>query len=348
MDGSESAPARAVSSSFTIGSYLNYDDVLNFGRGVDMITFEIENVNIDALRQLKSEGIKILPDPDALELISDKGTQKEFYQDNNIPSSPFTLYQNKEEVLEAISNGTINLPFVQKLRRMGYDGRGVQVIKSESDLENLFAEASLVEDLVDLEKEISVIVARNAHGQKSSFSTVEMEFNPVANLVELLISPADVTEDVENKAHHLAEDIVEKLDYVGLMAVEMFVTKSGEVLVNEVAPRTHNSGHHTIESCITSQYEQQLRAVLDLPLGKTTMKSPAIMLNLLGEPGYEGSVKYDGFSECLDIEGVNVHIYGKAETRPFRKMGHVTILDETLEGARKKATFVKDNLKVIA
>ncbi len=348
MDGSQKSPASTVCTDFTLGSYLDYDDVLNFGRKVDMITFEIENVNIEALRQLKTEGVRILPDPDALELISDKGTQKQFYADQNIPSSPFKLFESDKKVLEALKSGAINFPFVQKLRRMGYDGRGVQIIKGENDLDKLFDAPSLVEDLVDLEKEISVIVARNESGETESFPTVEMEFNTEANLVEMLISPASLEESVEWNAHKLAGDVISALDYVGLLAVEMFVTKSGEVLVNEVAPRTHNSGHHTIESCMTSQYEQQLRAVLNFPLGKTTMKSPAIMLNLLGEPDYRGPVRYEGFSQCLALEGVNIHIYGKTETRPFRKMGHVTILDATLEGARKKANFVKEHLKVIA
>lgn len=348
LDGSAHAPASTVCTKFTQGSYTSYEDVLAFGRQVDLITFEIENVNIEALRQLKKEGVEIVPDPEVLELISDKGTQKSFYEANNIPSSAFQLFENKEEILDSISSGKLNLPFVQKLRRAGYDGRGVQVIRTEADLSNLFEAPSLVEPLVDLDKEISVIVTRNGKGDIESFPTVEMEFNPQANLVELLVCPAELDTAVENKATDLAQSVIAALNFTGLLAVEMFLTKSGELLVNEVAPRTHNSGHHTIESTVTSQYEQQLRAIFNFPLGKTTMKSPAIMLNLLGEPSYEGPVKYQGFEDCLNIEGVKIHIYGKEETRPFRKMGHVTILDDSIEGARKKATFVKENLKVIS
>lgn len=347
LDGSASAPASGVCNEFIQGSYLDYDDVLNFGRKVDAITFEIENVNINALRQLKEEGITILPDPDVLELISDKGTQKEFYEQNALPSSPFRLFKDKEEVIDALNNKEIKLPFVQKLRRMGYDGRGVQMIRTQSDFDKLFGAPSLIEEIVDMEKEISVIVARNKNGETQSFPTVEMEFNPVANLVELLISPANISESIEKRAVELAQSVISKLDFIGLLAVEMFLTKDGNLLINEIAPRTHNSGHHTIESCITSQYEQQLRSILNFPLGSTAMQSPAIMLNLLGEPGYEGVVKYQGFEECLKIEGVKIHIYGKAETRPYRKMGHVTILDQSIDGARKKANFVKENLKVI-
>lgn len=348
LDGSVKAPAATICTKFVQGSYLDYEDVLNFGRQVDMITFEIENVNNEALHQLQKEGVKIVPNPEVLHLISDKGTQKLFYAEHELPTSDFQLFDNAVAIRKAIDKGDVVFPFVQKLRRAGYDGRGVQIIKTEEDLGKLFTAPSLTEELVDLKKEISVIVARNEKGETASFPTVEMEFNPVANLVEQLICPANINAMIEKQAMDLAKRIINKLEFVGLLAVEMFLTKDGNLLINEVAPRTHNSGHHTIESNITSQYEQQLRAIFNLPLGKTTLRNPAIMLNLLGEPEHMGSVKYQGFEKCLGMEGVKIHIYGKEETRPFRKMGHVTIIDDSMDGARKKANFVKENLKVIA
>jgi 5-(carboxyamino)imidazole ribonucleotide synthase len=312
---------------------------------VDMITFEIENVNIKALQKLKAEGKKIFPDPDALEIIQDKGLQKEFYQNNQIPSPQFFLFKNKAEIIAASENDSIPFPFVQKLRQGGYDGKGVAVIRSQNDLKNLLEGASLIEKLVEIQTEISVIVARNQKGEIKCFPVVEMEFNE-ANMVEKLICPSSLNEKILQQANEIATKIISSLNLCGLLAVEMFVDKNNVVWVNEIAPRPHNSGHHTIESVITSQYEQLLRAIFNFPLGSTQLKMPSVMINLLGESGYEGAVRYEGLTDCMGIEGVKIHLYGKKITKPYRKMGHVTVLATTIEEAKVKADIAKKKLKV--
>ena len=326
---------------------MSYDNVLKLGRQVDMITYEMEAINVDALRQLKSEGIPVHPDPETLATIQDKGLQKEFYSEHGIPSPAYRLFADDQAIRDAIENGSLEYPFVQKLRRGGYDGRGVALIRSADDLELLLPGPSLVEDLVDLAAEISVIAARNPSGEIKCFPVAEMEFNAQANLVELLICPSSLDEDLQAKAVEIGEQVIGAFEIVGLLAIEMFVDKSGEVWVNEVAPRPHNSGHHTIESMVTSQYEQQLRAIFDFPLGSTRIKLPSAMINLLGEPGMEGPVRYEGMNECMREEGVKIHLYGKTTTRPFRKMGHVTILASTVDEARAKAELIKNKLRVI-
>lgn len=346
MENSPDCPAAPVANSFTLGDRLNYDDVLAFGRSVDMLTLEIEHVNIDALRQLKAEGKTVHPDPDALAIIQDKGLQKQFYADHGIPTSPWKTYDDEHGIRNAVAAGELQIPFVQKTRAAGYDGNGVMVVKHEEDLRNLLSGPSIAEEAVDIQKEIAVIVARNTKGELISYPSVEMEFNPTANLVERLICPADISDELEKQAEDLAMKVIGQFETAGVLAVEMFLTGSGELLVNEVAPRPHNSGHHTIESVVTSQYEQHLRAILSWPLGSTKIVMPAVMINLLGEPDHTGPVKYDGFDESMGIEGVNIHIYGKKETRPFRKMGHVTVIAPTLEDARSRAVQVKELLKV--
>lgn len=346
LDPDEHCPAASCSSFFVKGNYLNFDDVYNFGKKVDMLTFEIENVNIEALKKLKQEGLKIIPDPETLELIKDKGLQKEFYFKHNIPSAHFQLYTSKQEILTAIERGEINFPFVQKLRTGGYDGKGVSVIKTSSDVVSLLDGPSVIEESINIKKEISIIAARNNLGETKCFPTVEMEFNPTANLVEKLICPASIEEAINSEAMQLAKKIISSLNFCGLLAIEMFVTNQNKVLINEIAPRPHNSGHHTIESVITSQFEQLLRAIFNFPLGSTRLKSPAVMINLLGEQGYEGKVKYEGLTEAMAIEGVKIHLYGKKITKPFRKMGHVTILARSVEEAIKNAEIVKQKLKI--
>jgi 5-(carboxyamino)imidazole ribonucleotide synthase len=346
LDPDEHCPAASCSSFFVKGNYLNFDDVYNFGKKVDMLTFEIENVNIEALKKLKQEGLKIIPDPETLELIKDKGLQKEFYLKHNIPSAHFQLYTSKQEILTAIERGEINFPFVQKLRTGGYDGKGVSVIKTSSDVVSLLDGPSVIEESINIKKEISIIAARNNLGETKCFPTVEMEFNPTANLVEKLICPASIEEAINSEAMQLAKKIISSLNFCGLLAIEMFVTNQNKILINEIAPRPHNSGHHTIESVITSQFEQLLRAIFNFPLGSTRLKSPAVMINLLGEQGYEGKVKYEGLTEAMAIEGVKIHLYGKKITKPFRKMGHVTILARSVEEAIKNAEIVKQKLKI--
>lgn len=348
LDEKNDFPAASVCKRFIEGDFREFDDVLQFGRQVDALTIEIESVNIEALFQLQEEGLVIHPRPEALAIIQDKGLQKEFYRDHGLPTSPFSLWPDDASIREAVTDGRLTLPFVQKARKGGYDGRGVAVIRTLTDLDKLLPGASVVEDLVPIEKELAVIAARNPSGQVVSFPAVEMVFNPEANLVEWLLCPAQIDPEIERRAEALALATIEAFQISGLLAVELFLTPEGQVLVNEVAPRPHNSGHQTIEGCYTSQFEQHLRGILDLPLGSTRIKAPSVMVNLLGEPGYEGPVRYDGFEECIAIEGVFPHIYGKALTKPYRKMGHVTIVDPDMQQAQEKARLVQQKLKVIA
>ena len=344
LDPDPNAPCKNIATTFQSGALTDFDTVYQFGKSCDLITIEIENVNTAALLKLQSEGKKVFPQPEVIKLIQNKLHQKQFYTKNGIPTSPFIPTANKDEVMSQKDF----LPFVNKLETEGYDGRGVQVIMSEQELEKAFEAPSFVEQLVDFEVEIGVIVARNEKGEIRSYPTVEMAFHPEKNLVEYLFSPATLEKDIEKKAQEIAATIIEKLDMVGLLAVEMFVTKEGDVLVNEVAPRTHNSGHQTIEGNVTSQFEQHLRAILNMPLGDTSTVIPTAMVNLLGEEGHTGQAKYEGLDKVLEQEGVHLHLYGKKITKPFRKMGHVTIADKEMKGLKEKVKFVKEHLKIIA
>ena len=344
LDPYENAPCKNITDTFVKGDFNDFQAVYEFGKTVDLLTIEIEHVNVDALDKLEAEGLKIFPQPRIIRMIQDKGSQKIFYRTNQIPTSEFHLVENKNDLVHHRSF----LPFVQKLRKGGYDGRGVQMMKTDIDIVNGFDAPNVLEKFIDFEKEISVIVARNERGEMKTFPVVEMEFNSEANLVEFLISPADVSKKTAKLAKQIAEKIADDSLLVGVLAVEMFVLKDGEVLVNEVAPRPHNSGHQTIEGNITSQYEQHLRAILNLPLGSTDLIQPSVMVNLLGEKGYTGHAKYEGLEKVLMMEGVHVHLYGKKMTKPFRKMGHVTCVAEIPAEAMRKAKFVKENLKVIA
>lgn len=343
LDPDAAAPCSTISN-FTQGKLSDYQTVIDFGSACDLITIEIENVNVAALKELVKQGKKVFPQPEVIELIQDKRTQKEFYKANGIPTAEFILTTNRQEVIDNKSF----LPAVNKLGREGYDGRGVQVLRTEADLARAFDASGLLEKLIDFDKEIAVIVARSESGEVVSYPAVEMVFHPTANLVEYLFSPAAITSQIAAKADSIARSIIEKLGMIGLLAVEMFVTREGELLVNEVAPRPHNSGHQTIEANTTSQYEQHLRAILNLPLGSTDAYLPSAMVNLLGEKGYSGEARYDGLEEVLRTSGTHIHLYGKKLTKPFRKMGHVTIMDENIESLKKKANFVKQTLKVVA
>jgi 5-(carboxyamino)imidazole ribonucleotide synthase len=343
LDPDPSAPCNMLCE-FKQGKLTDYDTVVEFGKSCDLVTIEIENVNVSALKELRRLGKKIYPQPEVIELVQDKRTQKNFYKKNNIPTADFLLVESREEVIAQKSF----LPAVNKLGREGYDGRGVQVLRTEEDLDKAFDRPGLLEKLIDFEREISVIVARNESGATQTFPPVEMVFHPEANLVEYLFSPAKIDEDVANEADRIAKKIIADIDMVGLLAVEMFVTKDQKVLVNEIAPRPHNSGHQTIEANLTSQYQQHLRAILDLPLGDTSVIQKSAMVNLLGEEGFSGQARYNGLEEVLKIKGVYVHLYGKKLTKPFRKMGHVTIVDNDLDSLKKKANFVKQTLKITA
>ena len=347
LDKSKDFPAGVACNNLVEGDFNNFDDVYNFGKTVDVLTIEIEHVNTDALLKLEAEGLIIHPSPTALNLIKDKGLQKLFYQKHQIPTATFDLYESGEAIKTAIAEGSLIMPFVQKSRAGGYDGNGVAVIKNEADLDKILPTASMVEPLVDIAKELAVVVARNENGDIVAYPPVEMEFNPIANLVEFLVCPADISEEIAAAAETLAKNVIEKFDMCGLLAVELFLTPDNQLLVNEVAPRPHNSGHHTIDSCYTSQFQQHLRAILNLPLGSTKMKSPSVMVNLLGAEGYTGPAQYPGFAECMAIEGAKFHLYGKKITKPFRKMGHATILDTDIEKAKEKGRLVMEKFKII-
>jgi len=344
LDPDAEAPCKDVAHSLTIGSLNDFETVYKFGQDKDVITVEIENVSIEALEKLEAEGKKVFPQPAVLKIIRDKGLQKQFYADHNIPTPAFYLVNNKEEINNYISE----FPFMQKMRTGGYDGKGVTPLRNEKDLETAFEVPSVLEKFVDFEKELSVIVARNENGETKVYPTVECEFSPEANLVEFLFSPADVTLAIEKAAEELAISIIDKLGMVGILAVELFLTKDGQLLVNEIAPRPHNSGHHTIECNVTSQFEQHMRSVLNLPLGDTRIIQPGVMINLLGEKGFQGSVIYQGLETAIAIPGVKPHIYGKAETKSFRKMGHITIVAPTIEEAKTNGRIVKELVKVIS
>lgn len=344
LDPDKNAPCRKLCNRFECGSLSDFETVYNFGKDLDMITIEIEKVNVDALEKLEEEGVLVYPQSRIIRLIQDKGLQKQFFKQNDIPTSAFQLISTKEN----LKNTNLTIPYIQKLRKDGYDGKGVKKINTIGDLDTAFDEPSLIEEWVDFEKEIAVIVARNDDGDVATFPMVEMEFNPEANLVEFLIAPSTYGFDIQQRAEELAKKIANDLQIVGLLAVEMFLTKDGEILVNELAPRTHNSGHQTIEGNYVSQFAQHLRAIFNLPLGDTRCRSNAVMINVLGEEGYEGLAKYEGVEEILAMEGVYVHLYGKKFTKPFRKMGHVCIINDDRELAISNARKVQEILKVKA
>ncbi|MFM8450306.1 MAG: 5-(carboxyamino)imidazole ribonucleotide synthase [Haliscomenobacter sp.] len=348
LDKDPSFPAARFAAHFEAGDFNLESDVLRFGQMVDVLTIEIEHVHLGALHQLQASGLTIHPSPDVLETIKDKGLQKLFYAEHEIPTAPFVLYESYEAVLDALKKGTLKPPFVQKTRTDGYDGRGVAIIRTSSDYEKLIPGGTLIETIAPIEKELAVLVARNERGEIKAYPTVEMDFNPEANLVEFLICPARIDQELEARAEKLAIQVIEAFGVCGLLAVEMFLTQDGALWVNEVAPRPHNSGHHTIDSCTTSQFEQHIRAVLNLPLGDTRLHTPAVMVNLLGAPGFSGLVHYEGLSECLAIPGVHLHLYGKDETRPFRKMGHATIVAPDLGTAIDRAEQVRDTLRILS
>ena len=349
LDKDESFPAAPYATVFERGNFRDYDDVITFARNLDVVTIEIEHIDTRALHELEKKGVKVYPQPDKIDLIKDKGLQKQFYAEQGIATTDFKLFGSKEEVSRAVNAGSIQLPFVQKSRTGGYDGQGVAIIRNQQDLaEKLLEGPCLVEDMADIDKELAVVVARSATGEVKVFPTVEMEFHPTANLVEFLICPAALDGDTDGRASKLAVDVVQKMEIVGLLAVELFLTKDGELLVNEVAPRPHNSGHHTIEACATSQYEQHLRAILGLPLGDPSLLRPAAMINLLGAEDHSGPTTYDGWTDVLAIPEVHPHLYGKADTRPFRKMGHLTALGDTVAIARERAKKAKDLLQIVS
>ena len=343
LDSSAEAPCAQICNEFHQGNLLDFETVYNFGKQVDLLTIEIENVNIDALDLLEREGLTIYPTPKSIRIIQSKATQKNFYKDKNIPTAPYFHYAYLEELKHSYHNNIIEFPFVWKAARFGYDGTGVKIVRAFEDLENLPKGECIVEKLIPFKNELAVIVARNHNGEVASYPVVEMEFHPEANQVEYVICPARIDQSIAKKAREVALKVADAFDFVGLLAVEMFQTEEDEILVNEVAPRTHNSGHYSIEASYTNQFEQHLRSILNLPLGNTESKVAGIMVNLVGAEGHTGEVVYENIDKILQIDGVTPHIYGKKITKPFRKMGHVTIVDKDIVKARKVAQQVKKN-----
>ena len=349
LEKSADCPAAPYAFGVTEGDFNCYDDVMAFGKDMDILTIEIEHVNTAALRDLEKMGKIVHPSPAALETIKDKGLQKAFYAQNDIPTMPFVLFNTSDDVKNALKTGEITLPFVQKARTDGYDGKGVAVIRNPEDLSaKLLDGPCVIEQLADIDMEIAVIAAQNPDGDVATFPAVEMAFHPEANLVEMLVCPARISTMVAAQAEVLAESVIRALNVCGLLAVEMFLLKNGDLLINEVAPRPHNSGHHTIDTAVTSQFQQHLRAICNLPLGDTQQVRPAVMLNVLGEPAHKGPVHYEGAAACLNIAGVYLHLYGKALTAPFRKMGHITVAADTVEDAVRVGHHVKGLLRVVS
>lgn len=348
LDQSPDDPAARLAYKFVQGDFTKYEDVLSFGKQVDVLTIEIEKVNLEALVELEKMGKIVHPSPRALAIIKDKALQKQFFIDQGLPTVPQELFDKKDDVLKAIESGFLQIPFVQKLRTDGYDGRGVAIIRTEEDLPLLLEGLCLVEPLVEIEAEVAVIAARNVNGEIKTFPPVAMAFHPEANLVEYLYCPSGLGPALELEATQIAQAAIEALDICGLLAVEMFLTAEGDWLINEVAPRPHNSGHHTIECCNVSQFQQHLLAICNLPLIDPQLQLPGVMVNLLGEEGFEGPVKYMGIEQALRLGSVYVHLYGKKTTKPFRKMGHITVANRSVSQAIRTANFLKDHIKVIS
>ena len=348
IDGSAEAPSRLACDEFVQGDILDYDTVLEFGRSVDLLTFEIENVNVDALETLENEGKKVFPSSKTLRTIQNKATQKLFYLDHNIPTAPFSRFAHTSEIKNVIANDALEFPFVWKSARFGYDGQGVKIVRNHKDLEQLPNVECISEALIPFKNELAVIVARSVSGEIMSYPTVEMEFHPDANQVEYVLCPARLPKHITDKAEKVALQTAEAFKHVGLLAVEMFLTEDDEILVNEVAPRPHNSGHYSIEGSFTCQFEQHLRAILDLPLGNTESKVAGVMVNLVGAEQHTGDVLYKNIDTIMAMNGVTPHIYGKKQTRPIRKMGHVTIVDKDINKARELAQRVKETIEVIS
>lgn len=348
LDPNPEAPCKIVGNLFQQGDLTDYQTVYDFGKKVDILTFEIESVNIDAISQLEKEGTKVYPSAKTLEKIQNKGRQKLFYKEKGIPTSNFQKFDTKNDLLESIEKQETAIPFVWKSTQGGYDGKGVSIIKTTADLEKLPNTECIAEDLIDFKNELAVIIVRSPSGEIKSYPVVEMEFHPEANQVEYVICPARIAPEIARKAIDVATQTSMAFEHVGILAIEMFQTQDDQILVNEVAPRPHNSGHYSIEASYTNQFEQHIRSILDLPLGATESKVAGIMVNLVGAEGHTGKVLYQNIEKIMQMEGVTPHIYGKKDTKPFRKMGHVTIINQDMEKARKTAEQVKNTIKVIA
>ena len=345
LDTNENSPCKNLSNKFYCGDFNDFDTVYSFGKDCDLITFEIEHINVDALESLEKIGKAVYPKSKTLRIIQDKNSQKSFFKKNNIPTSNFKYFKSLDELKRSIENNKVKFPCVWKKTKFGYDGFGVKILNSIDDINNLPNSEMIIEDYIPFEKELSVIVARNVKGDIKCYRTVEMEFNNISNQVEFVISPGNISEEIDNEAQKLAIKLSESLDCVGLLAVEMFMSKN-KILVNEVAPRPHNSGHFSIEACESSQFQQHIRSIFNLDLGETKHSGSAIMLNLVGGKGFKGKVYYENLDEVFKEKSANLHIYGKEETRANRKMGHVTIICDKFEEAYEKAKTLKETIKI--
>lgn len=343
LDKDKTYPAGQVSDAdhFVIGDFNNYDDVLAFGKDKDIVTIEIENVNTDALYELESQGVQVYPQPSVIETIKDKGLQKQLYAEKAIPTADFFLAASRAEIIDGILKSEWKYPLVQKSRLAGYDGKGVQVITSPEHLHLVWDVPSVIEKGISIAKEIAVLVARNANGTSVCYDPVEMVFDETANVLDYQLAPANISETESNSLTTLARQIADEFNIVGLLAVEFFLTTDNTILVNEVAPRTHNSGHHTLDAATCSQFEQQIRTIIGLPFGSTQLQSPSFMINLLGEIDANGSVHYEGMDELLAIHEAKVHVYGKAMVKPKRKMGHINVLSDDVSLVQKIKSIIK-------
>ena len=348
LDPSGEAPSKIACDVFVMGDLMDFETVYSFAKDLDTLTIEIENVNVEALKALEEKGVKVYPASKTLAIIQNKALQKQFYIEHELPTAAFKTYKNLKTLEKAIRSGLQSTPFVWKSSRFGYDGNGVKIIHNSTDLSELPKGECIAEVLIPFKNELAVIIARNPSGSIKSYPVVEMEFHPEANQVEYVLCPARISNAISKKATDVALKVAAAFEHVGLLAVEMFLTQDEDILINEVAPRPHNSGHQTIEANYTSQFEQHLRAVLNLPLGSTKNKVSGVMVNLVGAEGYHGAVVYKNIENIMGFEGVTPHIYGKKQTRPFRKMGHVTIVNPNIEKAREIAQKVKESIKVIS
>lgn len=348
LDASEDAPCAAICNEFHAGSLLDFDTVYNFGKKVNTLTIEIENVNVDALEKLEKEGVAVYPTSKTIRTIQNKAKQKLFYVDHNIPTAEFSRFAYADEIKTAIKHETLSFPFVWKSAQFGYDGTGVKIVRTYADLDTLPNVECIAEKLIPFKNELAVIVARNVNGDLKTYPVVEMEFHPEANQVEYVICPARIPRQIAKNAEFVALKVAQAFKHVGLLAVELFLTEDDNIVVNEVAPRPHNSGHYSIEAAYTNQFEQHIRAILNLPLGNTSSKVGGVMVNLVGEEDHTGNVFYKNMETILKMDGITPHIYGKKTTKPFRKMGHVTIVHQDLNVARKVAEKVKKTIRVIS
>jgi 5-(carboxyamino)imidazole ribonucleotide synthase len=346
LDPSKDSPCKNLCNEFEIGNLMDFDSVYQFGKKCDLVTFEIEHVNIEALEKLESEGTKVYPSSKTLKIIQNKNLQKQFFIDNNIPTSDFWYFKSPKDFKNSFHKNQISFPCVWKKTKFGYDGYGVEIIKSIKQIDNLPNEEFIIEEFIPFEKELATTIVRNNSGDIQIFPLVQMDFNKESNQVEYVVCPAQVNREIKDLANALAMKVSKSFKHVGLLAIEMFLTKDNKILINEVAPRPHNSAHYSIEACENSQFQQHINSILNLKLGSCKSNSNAIMVNLVGEKGYSGPVFYQGIEKAMEQSNVSVHIYGKSNTKPNRKMGHITVTDENLKNGLKKAKSIKNLIKV--